>query len=81
MTRFYFFFSFVGKCHCSSSWGALSDERAGLQFVVQSVSGQRTHNLTLLSHLRLLGSLPVASYDSQGLGWKYSTLSDERTGL
>jgi hypothetical protein len=25
-----------------------------------------------LSHLRLLGSLSVASYDSQGLRWKYS---------
>jgi hypothetical protein len=42
---------------------------------------RRTHNRTLLSRLRLLGSLSVASYDSQGLRWKYSTLSDERTGL
>jgi hypothetical protein len=25
-----------------------------------------------LSHLRLLGSLSVASYDLQGLRWKYS---------
>jgi hypothetical protein len=33
---------------------------------------QRTHNRTLLSLLRLLGSLSVASYDSQGLWWKYS---------
>jgi hypothetical protein len=33
---------------------------------------QRTHNHTLLSYLRLLGSLSVASYDSQGLRWKYS---------
>jgi hypothetical protein len=32
----------------------------------------RTHNHTLLSHLRLLRSLSVASYDSQGLRWKYS---------
>jgi hypothetical protein len=32
----------------------------------------RTLNHTLLSHLRLLGSLSVASYDSQGLRWKYS---------
>jgi hypothetical protein len=32
----------------------------------------RTHNHTLLSHVRLLGSLPVASYDSQGLRCKYS---------
>jgi hypothetical protein len=42
---------------------------------------RRTHNHTLLSHLTPLGSLSVASYDSQGLRWKYSTLSDERTGL
>jgi hypothetical protein len=27
---------------------------------------------SLLSHLRLLGPLSVASYDSQGLRWKYS---------
>jgi hypothetical protein len=33
---------------------------------------RRTHIHTLLSHLRLLGSLPVASYDSQGLRRKYS---------
>jgi hypothetical protein len=30
MTRFYFSLSFVGKLHCSSSWGALSDKRTGL---------------------------------------------------
>jgi hypothetical protein len=36
-------------------------------------SGSRkTHNHSLLSHLRLLGSLSVASYDLQGLRWKYS---------
>jgi hypothetical protein len=131
MTRFFFSLSFAGQLLCSSSWGALSDERTGLQFAVQSVSGQSrgglitihyclvwlpfpsplttrwdyggsiltrlhtgtlwredgsvicsaicqwsesrsTHNQTLLSHLRLLGSLSVASYDSQGLRWKYS---------
>jgi hypothetical protein len=33
---------------------------------------RRTHNHALLSHLRLLGSLSVASNDSQGLRWKYS---------
>jgi hypothetical protein len=41
----------------------------------------RTRNHTLLSRLRLLGSFSVASYDPQGLRWKYSALSDERTGL
>jgi hypothetical protein len=40
--------------------------------ICQCSESRRTHNHTLLSHLRLLGSLPVASYDSQGLRWKYS---------
>jgi hypothetical protein len=35
---------------------------------------RRTHNRTLLSHLRIVGSLSVASYDSQGLRRKYSCL-------
>jgi hypothetical protein len=30
MTRFYICLSFAGKLICSSSWGALSDERTGL---------------------------------------------------
>jgi hypothetical protein len=33
---------------------------------------RRTHNHTLMSHLRPRGSLSVVSYDSQGLRWKYS---------
>jgi hypothetical protein len=33
---------------------------------------RRTHNHTLLAHLRLLRSHSVVSYDSQGLRWKYS---------
>jgi hypothetical protein len=36
------------------------------------LESRRTHNHRLLSHLRLLGSLSVASYDSRGLRWKYS---------
>jgi hypothetical protein len=40
--------------------------------ICQWSESRRTHNRTLLSHLRLLGSLSVASYDSQGLRWKYS---------
>jgi hypothetical protein len=39
MTRFYFFLSFAGQLLCSSSWGALSDERTGLQFAVKSLNG------------------------------------------
>jgi hypothetical protein len=38
---------------------------------------RRARNHTLLSHLSLLGPLPVTSYDSQGLRWKYSALSDK----
>jgi hypothetical protein len=34
--------------------------------ICQWLESRRTHNHTLLSHLRLLGSLSVASYDSQG---------------
>jgi hypothetical protein len=49
--------------------------------ICQWSESRRTHNHTLLSHLRLLGSLSVTSHESQGLRWKYSTLSDERTGL
>jgi hypothetical protein len=30
MTGFFFFISFAGQLLCSSSWGALSDERTGL---------------------------------------------------
>jgi hypothetical protein len=40
--------------------------------ICQWSESRRTRNHTLLSHLRLLGSLSVASYDSQGLRWKYS---------
>jgi hypothetical protein len=40
--------------------------------VCQWSESRRTLNHILLSHLRLLVSLPVASYDSQGLRWKYS---------
>jgi hypothetical protein len=29
-TRFYFLLSFAGKLLCSSTWGALSDDRTGL---------------------------------------------------
>jgi hypothetical protein len=51
MTRFFFFlFFFVGKLLCSSSWGALSDERTGLQFAVQSVSGQSRGGLVTIHY-------------------------------
>jgi hypothetical protein len=39
--------------------------------ICQWSESRRTHNHKLLSHLRLLGSLSVASSDSQGLRWKY----------
>jgi hypothetical protein len=40
--------------------------------ICQWSESRKTHNHTLLSRLRLLGSLSFASYDSQGLWWKYS---------
>jgi hypothetical protein len=40
--------------------------------ICQWSESRRTHIHALLSPLRLLGSLSVASYDSQGLRWKYS---------
>jgi hypothetical protein len=45
MTRLYFF---AGKLLCSASWGALSDERTGIQFVVQSASGQSREGLVII---------------------------------
>jgi hypothetical protein len=41
----------------------------GLYFAVESLTGP--NNYTLLSHLRLC-SIFVASYDLQGLRWRYS---------
>jgi hypothetical protein len=79
--RFYFLLSFAGQLLCSSSWGALSNERSVIcSAICQWPESRRTHNRTSLSHLRILGSLSVASYHSQGLRRKY-TLSDEKTGL
>jgi hypothetical protein len=52
------------------AWGVLSDERTGLYFAVhiaQWSQSRRTHNHILLS-LLTLGSLFVASYESQGYG-------------
>jgi hypothetical protein len=40
--------------------------------ICQWLESRRTRNHTLLRHLRLLGSVSVASYDSQGLRCKYS---------
>jgi hypothetical protein len=83
MTRFYFFLSFAGKLLCSSSRGALSDEKTGLicSAICQWSEPRRTRNRTLLSHLRLLVSLSVASYDSQGLWWKYNILTRLHTDI
>jgi hypothetical protein len=41
--------------------------------ICQWSESRRTHNHTLMFHLRLLGSLSCASYDSHGLRWKYLT--------
>jgi hypothetical protein len=51
-------------------YGALSDERTGLYLAVDIThwsKSRRTRNHILLAHL-ILGSLSVASYDSQGYG-------------
>jgi hypothetical protein len=40
--------------------------------ICQWSESRKTRNHIWLSHLRLLSSLFVASYDSQGLRWKYS---------
>jgi hypothetical protein len=75
MTRFYSFLSFAWKIAMLFVLGRpLSREDGSVicSAICQWSESPRTHNRTLLSRLRLLGSLSVASYDSQGLRWKYS---------
>jgi hypothetical protein len=43
-------FYYSAKLLCPSSWGALSDERTGLYFVVQSVSGQSRGGLITIHY-------------------------------
>jgi hypothetical protein len=72
MTRFYFFhFIFPENCF-ALRFGAPSLTRGRVCNVYCNLSMVRVAEDSLLSHLRLLGSLSVASYDSQGLRWKYS---------
>jgi hypothetical protein len=96
LTKYYFLSEgFCLKVAVLSLWGALSDERMGLQFAVQSLNGpSRAEAVTILYCLiggfpnpdgqvpvfispknrvvqlygLVLGSLYVASYDSQGYG-------------
>jgi hypothetical protein len=73
MTRFYAYPFFSDSCFVVLPVGRplwLEDESVTK---VQSLTVQslRTNNHTLPSHLRLC-SLFVASYDSQGLRWRYS---------
>jgi hypothetical protein len=75
--NFIFPFLLPDKLLCSSSWGALSDERTDLQFVVQSVSGESSGGLiTIYTSITVSSEttkLPLCrSYKSQGLRWKYS---------
>jgi hypothetical protein len=68
-------FHFSGKLLCSSSMGRplwREDGSVSCSTICQWSKSRRTHNHTLLSRQRLLGSLSVASYDSQGLRWKCS---------
>jgi hypothetical protein len=75
MTRFFFLLSFAGQLLWSFILGRplwREDGSVICSSICQWSESRRTRNLTLLSHLRLLGSLSAASYDSQGLRWKYS---------
>jgi hypothetical protein len=54
MTRFYFFLSFAGQLLCSSSWGALSDERTGPQSALRSVSSQSRGAVTTILYCLIL---------------------------
>jgi hypothetical protein len=78
LPNFTFSFLLQEQLLCSSSWGALPDERTGLHFVVQSVSGQSCGGLITieLSHLKLLGSLSTTRRDYGG-----SILTRLHTGL
>jgi hypothetical protein len=71
---FTFFFPLPKNCFVLRLGRPLwrEDGSAICSAICQWLQSRRTHNRTLKSHLRLLGSLSVASYDSQGLRWKYS---------
>jgi hypothetical protein len=74
MTRFYPYPFFSDNCFGCSSCRAPSLTRGqvcNLQCNRWLVRSLRTNNHTLPSHLRLC-SLFVASYNSQGLRWRYS---------
>jgi hypothetical protein len=64
--------SILTRLHTGTLWR--EDGSAICSPICQRSESQRTHIHTLLSRLRLLGSLYVTSYDSQGLRWKYSYL-------
>jgi hypothetical protein len=75
MARFYFFTFFCRKIALLLVLGRplfREDGSVIRSAICQWSMSRRTHNHTLLSHLGLLGSLSVASYESQGLRWKYS---------
>jgi hypothetical protein len=74
MTRLYFFFLFCQKIVLLFILGRpLGREAWSIIFSAICLwsESRGTRNCTLLSYLRLLGSLYVGSYDSQGLRWKY----------
>jgi hypothetical protein len=71
MTRFFFYTTIILLFVLGRPlWR--EDGSAICSAVCQWSESRRTRNHTLLSRLRLLGSLSVASYDSQGLRWRYS---------
>jgi hypothetical protein len=71
-----FTFSFLLKKNCFALRFGKPSLTRGRSIICSAIcqwsESRRTRNHTLLSHLRLSGSLSVASYDSQGLRWKYS---------
>jgi hypothetical protein len=58
MTRFHFLLSFAGQLLYFSSWDALSDERTGLQCVVQSVGGQSRGGLVIMHYCLIWAPFP-----------------------
>jgi hypothetical protein len=77
MTRFFFFLSFC-QTIAFLCLGEPSLTRGWVCNLQCNLSVVRVAEDSLLSHLRLLGSLSVTSYGLQGLWWKYSYPSPHR---
>jgi hypothetical protein len=71
---FTFFFLLPENCFALRLGNTLWREDGSVicSAICQWSESRRTHNHTLLSHLRLPSSLSIAPYNSQRLRWKYS---------